>query len=202
MRTIGQTSARRGRAARTCSEVLDPAIWVVIATFVVAIDAAGPARRIWLAVLMLVLVVALPYTVLLAGVRRGRYDDRHLNQREHRPFILAVALMSVLAAVMLMWFLAAPRALFALLAGMASGIACCLGISLGWKVSLHSACAAGAIGVMAVLVSPGLLVLTPLVGLVAWSRVVLERHTIGQVVVGPVVGGLVSGGLAAVVASA
>ena len=32
--------------------------------------------------------VGFPYDVLLVGVRRGRFGDRHVSQRERRPVLI------------------------------------------------------------------------------------------------------------------
>lgn len=87
----------------------------------------------------------------------------------------------------------APRAVTALVTAMLAVLLALLAITFFWKVSVHSAVASAAVAV-AVLTSvfgPGTLVLVPLVALIAWSRVRLRCHTVGQVAVGALVGAAV-----------
>jgi membrane-associated phospholipid phosphatase len=62
-----------------------------------------------------------------------------------------------------------------------------------WKISIHSAVAAGAVVTLAVVYGPWLWLLGLLVVLVCWSRVELRDHTTGQVIGGSFLGVLIGG---------
>ncbi|MGW1712268.1 hypothetical protein [Streptomyces sp. NPDC002156] len=85
----------------------------------------------------------------------------------------------------------APRAVTALVTAMLAVLLALLAITFFWKVSVHSAVASAAVAVLTSVFGPGTLVLVPLVALIAWSRVRLRCHTVGQVTVGALVGAAV-----------
>lgn len=182
----------RDRVAQIVTDVMDPVVPVILATLVVAVHAAGLGRGVELGLVALFFAVGIPYAVLVAGVRKGRLGNRYVSQRKQRPALMGIALVSVLAALLAMRLMDAPRGVFALVGAMVAGLAVCLGISLVWKVSIHAACVAGAVAALATLVHPAFLAFTPLVALVGWARVVVKGHTVGQVVAGALVGGVVA----------
>ncbi|GHI02689.1 phosphatase PAP2 family protein [Streptomyces cellostaticus] len=59
-------------------------------------------------------------------------------------------------------------------------------------MSVHSAVASGALAILGSVFGPWMLVLTPLVVLIGWSRIRLRCHTVGQVTVGVLIGAAVS----------
>jgi membrane-associated phospholipid phosphatase len=69
----------------------------------------------------------------------------------------------------------------------------CLVITRWWKVSVHATVAGGAVAMVTFLYGPWLLTLALLVALVCWARVVVEDHTVAQVVAGAVLGPVVGG---------
>jgi len=57
-----------------------------------------------------------------------------------------------------------------------------------WKISIHCAVAAGSVTILTLLFGPGLTPAYVLVGLTAWSRVVVKDHTAAQVIAGSLLG--------------
>ncbi|MBY8852532.1 hypothetical protein K7G98_31595, partial [Saccharothrix sp. MB29] len=95
----------------------------------------------------------------------------------------------------------APRTVLGLSLSMFLSLLLCLlvtfalpvGGTRGWKISFHAAVASGAVVVLAITYGPWVLLASPAVALVAWSRVALGHHTVPQVVVGAVMGAIVGG---------
>jgi membrane-associated phospholipid phosphatase len=75
---------------------------------------------------------------------------------------------------------------------MLAGLATALVVTLWWKLSLHTAAAAGTVAVLVVTFGPALVLAVPMVGLVAWARVRLGDHTPAQTLAGAALGGLVA----------
>jgi membrane-associated phospholipid phosphatase len=146
------------------------------------------------------IVGGFPYGLVLIGVRLWLLTDHHISRREQRPRIMAIALASAVAGLVVLRWLDAPRALFALLAAMVAGVAVALAITSFWKISIHAASAAGTVACLAILVSPWWLLLAPLVVLTGWARVEIRDHTPVQVLVGAIVGAVVAAGVLALVA--
>jgi len=182
------------RVARPVSEVFAPVVVIPMCTFIVSIHGASSwPSGLALGAVAVFFAVALPYGVLLAWVRSGRVDDREVRVRAQRPAILAITLASVATGLGLLWWLDAPRDLFALMAAMVAGMACTLAISTFWKISMHTSCLAGAITSLAILVTPWAAGLATTLPPIAWSRMLLKHHTKSQVVAGAALGILVAG---------
>lgn len=190
----------RHRVARLVTEVLSPVVLIVAVSLIVAVDSAGAVRGLALGLVAFLFAGGLPYALVLIGVRRGLLTDHHISRREQRPRIMAIALTSVAAGLVVLRWLDAPRALFALVVAMVAGVAVALAITSFWKISIHAASAAGTVACLAILVSPWWLVLAPLVVLTGWARVELQDHTPLQVSAGAIVGGVVAAGVLLLVA--
>ena len=185
----------RHRLARAVTEVLAPIVQIVVVTLVVSLHAGGFPRGLLLGLVAVLFAGGIPFTVLMVGIRLGRFSDRHVTRREERPAIFTVGPVSVVVGFLVMRSLDAPPAIYALVVAMVAGVAVTVAVSLFWKISVHTGCAGGSVAVLAILVSPWLVLLAPLVVLVAWSRVVVEHHSVGEVVAGGLVGAAVAAGV-------
>jgi hypothetical protein len=196
---LSQGDTRR-RMASLVTEVMSPAVPIVIVIFIVAVHSAGAGRGLLLGLVAAFFSAGLPYGLVLIGVRRGRLTDHHISRREQRPRMMAISLASLAAGLLLLLWLDAPRALFALVAWMVAGLALTLAVTSFWKISIHCAAAAGTVASLAILVSPWWLLLAPMVVLIGWARVEIRDHTAVQVLVGAVVGAAVPTGVLLLVA--
>ncbi|MGH3759639.1 hypothetical protein [Actinophytocola sp.] len=190
------------RAAHIVTELLSPAVVVVVLPLAVAWHATGhsvPATLGW-GVLVAVLFSVLPMAFLVRGARRGRWEGHWVRDRAHRTVPLLVCLASALTGMTIMLLGGAPRQLVALAWAMILTLVVCLLITRWWKVSVHATVAGGAVAMVAFLYGPWLLLLALLVALVCWARVVLADHTVPQVVVGAVLGPVVGGAVFLVLA--
>ena len=200
MSTVLSRGDTRERMARLVTEVMSPVVLIVFVTLIVAVHSAGVARGLGLGLVAIFFAGGLPYGLVLIGVRRGQLTDHHVSRREQRPRVMAVALASVAAGLLVLHWLDAPRALFALVAAMVAGLVVALAVTSFWKISIHAAAAAGTMASLAILVSPWWLLLAPVVVLTGWARVVIRDHTPAQVSVGAIVGAAVAAGVLLLVA--
>ncbi len=118
-------------------------------------------------------------------VRAGVYADSQVSMREQRHIIYALGAVCTTLYCVAVWTLDGPLELKAtLMALFASGLAA-MGVNLFLsKVSIHTGGLAGLITILIVMFGRGALPIILLVPLVAWSRVVLGRHTVRQVIAG------------------
>jgi membrane-associated phospholipid phosphatase len=174
---------------------MSPVVLIVFVTLIVALHSAGRVRGLVLGLVVIFFAGGLPYGLVLIGVRRGQLTDHHISRREQRPRIMAIALASVAVGLLVLRWLDAPHALFALVAAIVAGLAVTLAITSFWKISIHAAAAAGTVASLAILVSPWWLFLVPLVVLTGWARVAIRDHTPAQVSVGAIVGATVAAGV-------
>ena len=185
------------RTAALVTEALSPAVVVVALPLAVAWSATGHSigATVGWGLLVAVFYSALPMAFVVHGARRGRWDGHWVRDREHRTLPLVMCLLSALVGMAVMVWLAAPATVVALAWAMITTLVACLVITRWWKVSVHATVAGGAVAMVTFLYGPWLLLLVPLVALVCWSRVVVEDHTVAQVVAGALLGPLVGGAI-------
>ncbi|HLL68513.1 MAG TPA: phosphoesterase PA-phosphatase [Micromonosporaceae bacterium] len=191
-----QHATVRMRLARVVTEALAPAVLVSVLLVLLGWHSDGyrPRGLLWGAVAALFESV-LPFTYILRGVRSGRLTDHHIGDRRQRRGPLLVGVGSVVFGVVVLVALGAARALLAAVVAGGVGLVVAAVVSHWWKMSIHTAVAAGSCVILALVFGPYALLALPLVVLVGWSRVQLTDHTVGQAVVGAVVGALVAGGV-------
>jgi membrane-associated phospholipid phosphatase len=186
----------RRRVARLVTEVLAPAPIVAALLLVVAWRSAPTATEAMAWGLLAALFASvLPFLYILRGVWRGRLSDHHVGIREQRLIPLLTGIASVLIGLGLLAAWSAPRDLVALVAAMTVGLVVSLLVTLAWKLSIHTAVAAGAAVILVLVFGSALLALAPVVGLIGWSRVEIGDHTPAQVAMGAVLGAVVAAGV-------
>jgi membrane-associated phospholipid phosphatase len=147
---------------------------------------SAPEAWTWAGIYVLLAVVA-PLLYLSWLVRRGVVTDFDVQVREQRVVPLAITLVCGQLAVLLLLFGDAPSILTTVAVALWFQTAVLFGVTLRWKISVHTATAA-AVAILAW--SAGGTPLPLLIGvpLVSWSRVRLGRHTVAQTVAGALLG--------------
>lgn len=181
------------RTAKVVTELTAPAVLASALLVVVALDTAnlGTGAIAWGLVAAL-FAAGVPFAFILRGARAGAWSTHHVNERERRPFVLAVALGSLLVGVLVLAAWNAPRQLLALVVAMGAGLVSVLAVSRVWKVSIHAAVAGGTTVVLALMFGPVLLLFGLVAVAAAWSRTVLDDHSVSQVIVGLCLGAAVA----------
>ena len=188
----GGASGIRLRLARVFTELLAPSIVGVICPVAVgALSDTNVWRGAGLGLLGAVFAIGLPYAYIAWLIRTGGATDRHVSRREDRPKVLVVVLLCLAAGISALMLLGAPHLLVWLLGGEVLLVLACLVISRFWKISMHSAVAAGTVAALVVVLGPSALVAGVAVVAVSWGRVVLRDHTSAQVTAGTVLGAAV-----------
>lgn len=193
-----EPSSRSGAAtaaARLVTEVLAP--WVIVLLLPVAMAwqvTRSPSESLLWGFVIALTSSLLPMLVIVWGVRAGRWDGHHVRNREDRlvPFLALIGLS--LAGLALLVLGGAPWPMIALDLSMIVSLLVTGAITTRWKISMHTAVAAGAV-VIATTYVPALWVLAALVAVIGWSRVQVGDHTPAQVVAGAVIGAVLGGGL-------
>lgn len=176
---------RHVRIARHVSNILAPATISVPMILLVALyKASSVASALAYAGLTLFFLSIGPFTYILIGVRLGKLSDVDVSKRTERvgPFIFG------LISVCLGWFALVlahgPAPLISTVIVTAISGLIMLVITLWWKISLHASSLGAAATILTVLYGAALLPTFALLVLVGWSRVVLRRHTLSQVIAG------------------
>ncbi len=185
-----------GRAARVLTEVFAPAVLIAGQLVAVGVHAGGrDGTGRWWGLVAALFAAVIPFAYIVRGVRRGRLTDHHIVRRDQRHVPLGVGVASVLTGLVVLVVAGAPRELVALVGAGAAGLAVCAAITRWWKLSIHTAVAAGTVVVLTTVYGPALVATAPLVPAIGWSRVRLGVHTVGQVVAGAVVGLVIAAGV-------
>lgn len=128
-----------------------------------------------------------PLVYILLGVRLGKLSDFDVSRRTERTGPFFFGLLSVTLGLLALLFLHAPRNLETVMMITAASGLVMIGITWRWKISIHAATLAGALTMLTALYGVGMLPTFGLLVLVSWSRVLLRRHTVAQVIAGSLV---------------
>ncbi|MQS37093.1 hypothetical protein [Streptomyces katsurahamanus] len=188
----GDVVARgEARLAGRISDWCEPRNWMLCATPLLGWHADGPAGCGW-GLVAAVFTGVIPPLLITAGERRELWGVR-LRRRADRlaaaPWIVA----SVAVGTALLYLLGAPAPVPAVPAAMLAVLLALAAITTVWKVSAHSAVAAGVSAILMLTYGSWTLPLAAVTTATAWSRIRLGRHTPAQAVVGVTVGAVVGG---------
>lgn len=138
-------------------------------------------------------LVSLPYIAtvglfLLYGLRRHIFSNMDVSVRQERNLLF---LFSGVVAFLYLYFLllfASPTNLFVVACGMVLGIILFSFVNLRIKASGHVAVISAFATSVAMVYGGWFLFTLLLIPLVAWSRIVLKRHTVPEVIIGGLLG--------------
>ena len=143
--------------------------------------------------LLVTLFATIPLAILMAvQVRSGRWGNADASQPHERPALFVVGGVGLLALAV---WLAASQPTSPLLRGLAGPVAllaASAALNRWVKVSLHVGFATLSAATLMSLGSAIGWALLPAVPLLAWSRLVLRRHTAAELAIGCVLGGAAS----------
>ncbi|GIH79220.1 hypothetical protein [Planobispora longispora] len=182
-------SGAGARVARWVTGLFAPQALVIVLPPVIGLMTGGLPGAGW-GLVASTLCGGVPAGVIMAGVRAGRLDSHHLVDRASRTRPLLVAMIAVIAALVLLAVLDAPRLLVATVTAMLAALALTVPITLRWKISFHAAVSAGTVVLLAHVLpaAPTLTAGALVVGVICWARVRLGHHTRAQVAAGAVSG--------------
>lgn len=176
------------RCARSISTILSPAaVSIPVVVLVAFYHTNTLLSALSYAGLTLVFLSFGPLVYILLGVRLGKLSDLDVSRRTERTGPFLFGLLSVVLGLFVLAFLHAPKDLITVMIITAvSGIIMVV-ITWRWKISIHAATLAGSLTMLTALYGVVLLPTFVLLVLVNWSRVLLRRHTVAQVIMGSLV---------------
>ena len=119
---------------------------------------------------------------------RGTVESLDVDQRQRRLWPLVVAVLSYAAGYILLTSMQASPIVVGLMFCYATNTLLVAFITYWWKVSVHATGIAGPVVALIFRFGWPAVPFYVLVPLVSWARVVLGKHTAGQVVVGACIG--------------
>ncbi len=169
------------------SQVLNPMIALGIVIVLVSLKASGSGPWIVLCALVaLFFTVFAPWFAVLHMRRRGEISGLFIPECRDRLRPLFFFTVSSWMGVGFLYLIHSPPALYALMVCVAVQGTIALLITMQWKISLHAMGLWAACGVVIALYG-GWWAVVP-AGLVSWARLVLQAHSVSQVLVGSIVG--------------
>ncbi len=176
--------------SRILSDVFNPLANAVAAfLIIIATDAnhQGASKPLAAATAIL-FAAALPLSALLVMKRRGLITNVNIDRREQRtrPFLLGI--LCYTAGFLCLKLFQAPRLAQGLMFCYAVNTAVILAITRYWKISVHATGISGPLVALYYQLGATVLPYFSLIPLVCVSRVVLRKHTVGQVVAGTALG--------------
>ena len=174
--------------ARQVSNMFAPFTISIPAVLLVAFyDAKNVVSALFYTCVTLFFLSFGPMLYIIIGVRLGKFSDVDVSRRKERigPFLFGLA--SVVAGLITLVLINAPKNLQTLLILTAVSCIVMMFITLWWKISIHASSMASTVTFLTALYGVIVLPAFLLVILVSWSRVVLRRHTVAQVVAGALV---------------
>ena len=175
-----------GFLAYVISQVGSPPVLAVVAMALLASTLSSPRAWRWAGVYVFLAIVT-PILYLLWLLSHGWVSDLDVQLREERarPLIFSIACAGVAWLVLALG--GAPLEMVVVAGGLWLQMAVISGITLWWKISVHSAAAAGVATLIWSLIGATLPLLVGVV-IIAWSRVRLRRHTVAQTIAGAALG--------------
>ncbi len=185
------------KAAQIVSDVFSPLLLptycMALAMWITPLQVLPERTRIGATIGVAVITAVIPTAILLLMLRTGRIADMSISDRRQRIVPMLVGILAYLAAAIYLRVLHAPLWLEAFFCGAAAAAIISLFITLRWKISAHAGAIGGMAGMMLWLTATGLATVNAMLwltgvillgGVVASARLVLERHSLGQVCCG------------------
>ncbi|MFD5134004.1 phosphatase PAP2 family protein [Streptomyces olindensis] len=178
------------RTARLITDTLAPANLVIAILLIIGWHSTSSVTGLGWGLLAALFCGGIPFAVIMLGVKRGHWTDKHVRVREQRAVPLLATMASVLVGISLLVALQAPREVFALVMAMLVGLITTMTVTVWWKVSVHTAVAGGVVVILLLAYGARMAPLVLGIAAIGWSRVALRDHTPAQTVAGALLGGL------------
>lgn len=173
--------------ARLVSHIFSPPLLVIIGVLLAAWAIGGQQAWLWGSFYAFFAVI-IPILYIVWQVETGKITDFHIKMREQRikPMLVMVVCSILSWLVMLVYHAPYPLVVFAGIGVIQ--VVCLLLITLRWKISGHSAAAAGFSMFIFALFGPPSAPVLLLIPLVAWARIRRNRHELSQTIAGSLAG--------------
>lgn len=177
------------------SPLLVPTYAMAVALFLTRLHYLPMNVRLWSLGAVFGITCLVPLVTILILMRLGKVSDASISDRRQRTIPYCITTLCYVCAAYYVALLQAPHWLFIFFFGGAVVAFVSLIITRFWKISAHTGGVGGLAAIIYWLAAAGYIDSVPLVwasvaillvGVVAWSRLYLSRHTLAQVFAGAV----------------
>ncbi|MDO4319058.1 MAG: hypothetical protein Q4C34_00645 [Bacteroidales bacterium] len=196
------TDSRRGpRWAQIVSDVFSPLLiptyGMAMAMWITPLRAVPESSRLIATLIVAAVTALVPLGAIMLLMKLGRVSDTAISNTRERLVPYSIAVVCYCAAAWVVRSIGAPWWLTMFFCGAAFATAVSLVITLVWKISAHSTAVGGLVGMMLWFTVSGLAdvhamiwlsMVIVLAGVVGTARLLLDRHTLAQVLAGLALG--------------
>ncbi len=177
------------------SPLLVPTYGMAVALFLTRLHYLPLTVRLWALAGVFAITCMIPLCSILLLMRIGKVSDASISDRRQRTLPYCISTACYIGAALFVAYMQAPHWLAMFFAGAAIVSFISMLITRFWKISAHTGGVGGLAAVLFWLarcgyIETGALVWASagilLVGVMAWARLYLERHTLMQVFAGAV----------------
>lgn len=129
-------------------------------------------------------LVFVPLLFFFLSYKLGWISDLDMTKRSERPAFLIVFILSLAAASLILYVLRVPEKFFTFAFSGLILVTVASIITLFWKISFHTAVATSVLSAIVILGGLRFWPLFLLLPMIAWSRIVLRKHSVMQVIGG------------------
>lgn len=186
------------RIAHIISAVLNPLVVIIVMSFILAYeDTRDIVVSLRWGLILLAFVLAVSFLIWIL-VKRKIFSNFDVSLQHQRPRLYLLELTAALIYLITIYFLHSPVMLWVQTISIILTLIALLFVNKFIKASGHIAVLTGAVTLLAFI--NGWLFLFGLVpvGVLAWSRLELERHSLKEVLTGGLIGVLASTALAVI----
>jgi membrane-associated phospholipid phosphatase len=174
--------------ASAISTIIHPLLFPLLVVAVVSYARQQDIQITAMLVFATIALTSLPVAALVwIQVKRGAWSDLDVSKREQRYTLYPFSLACLIAVAFMYAKMGAIYAIWCVLALVIANTVNSI-INLTWKISAHATTAAACAALLWLLAPNWGPIAALSVISVSWSRVVLRRHTPGQVIAGTIVG--------------
>ena len=184
MNTNGRKSER---FAKFISSITHPPLLSIPTFAVINYYLLGMNKSIEITLICLIFAALIPIITSLILIKKMKIDI-DITDRTKRTFPLLFAIFSYLIGFFILYAVGAPSLTTVLMLIYFSNTLIILFITLSWKISIHAMGVAGPTVAIIYLFGYKGVIFGLLIPLVMWSRVILKKHSITQVLAGAVLG--------------
>lgn len=174
-----------------------PVYGMAIALWLSMLRVLPLSTRLWVLGVVALMICVVPLVCIWALWKLGHLSDPALKQQNERTLPYIITLVSYAACAGFLYVSQAPMWLVMFMVGAMLAVIICTLVNRKWKISAHMTAMGGLMALttrMAVshlcivdMIWP-MVIVTILCGMVGTSRLIMQRHTLGQVLAGFAVG--------------
>lgn len=179
------------------SPIMVPTYGMALAMWATPLRSIPESNRLIATLLVAVITGLVPLAAIAALIKAGKVSDRAISNRNQRTLPMSIAAICYIGASLFVGSLGAPIWLRMFFVGAAAATLTAMVITFKWKISAHTTAMGGLVGMMLwfavsgmadvnvmIMFSVGIL----LAGAIATARLLLQRHTLAQVLAGLALG--------------